>query len=65
MIRGKICKANPDLAQVLLAYKITQSELARRVGRDRSTVWRWLSDPNLDPARRELLKQAITNGGQK
>ncbi len=58
-IGKRISHANPEIAQALLERDITTTELAERTGRDRSTIWRWLADPELDPARRALIWKAI------
>lgn len=51
--------ANPDLCMLILAHKVTRAELAEKIGRDRATLWRWLTDPDLDPARKMVLEKAI------
>ena len=58
-IGKRIAGANPDITRVMLEQNITIGSLADRIGRHRTTVWKWLSDPELDEARRAIIWNAI------
>lgn len=59
-VRQKASWANPEIVALMIRHDITQAEMARRLQCDRTTVWRWLCTPDLDPARKGLILQVIT-----
>lgn len=61
----KVCEANPAIATRLIRERITQAELAKKVGVSPGTVWRWLNNQELDRVRVEMLQAAITDIAEK
>ena len=61
----KVCEATPAIATRLIRERITQAELAKKVGVSPGTVWRWLNNQELDRVRVEMLQAAITDIAEK
>ena len=52
-------KANPELCAYMLAQGVTRGEVAQRIHKDRSTLFRWLADSEISLARAEAIRQAV------
>lgn len=54
-----ILQNDPELFELLVKHKITYNRIGEKINRDRTTVWRWLNNPNLDATRKTILNKAI------
>ena len=51
--------ANRDIRMQMIEHGIKNADLAKGMKRDRTTLWRWLKNPDLDPARKAAILDAI------
>lgn len=49
----------PELRTMRQAAGLSLAEVARRMGRDRVTVWRWEQSATVDAARADRYRQAL------